>query len=248
MSSRVGAVIILAAAQLVCCGGAIERPARPEPHATAPKHAPGDIFVVRQLSEVMTAEGPCYAVAFEYEIPAADDVIISGVGVAPPSGAMSFITCDTDVRIDDMANQPLAVLDLTGATKFMGDDIITLPRPADFGDAVQTATWHRSGNETFGARALAILQEEFDFVAPSQHGTECRVVTAYKQSEEHELARVAIMLGYAGNALDPVDFRIWIKVQERRSRTEWRNAERDEARQAAVSLVARVRKQLAGTR
>jgi hypothetical protein len=215
----------------------------------SPKYAASSTFHITQLAEVRTDRGRCYAIVFDYATPEKGDLFLLDVGRVPPNGRMNFVSCGERLTlVSEQGGPVLADLPFRNATEFMGDDVVSIPKPADFGEGFQAGTWRRRGDNTFAVHAVTILQTEFDFVHPVTQGTEIRVVTAYKENNQEHTSRAAIMVGYSSAAADPVDFHVWVKAQERRSRTEWRDATGDGAKQLAVATLSRARILLAGER
>jgi hypothetical protein len=236
----VSASVLAPALIIAACGGS-------SPGATAaPRYATDKTFHITQLSEVRTDAGSCLAVALDYTTPAKQDVLMTGLGLVPAKGRVSFLSCSD--RLDLVAPSDgalIASLRFSNATQFMGDDLIPIPKPTEFGEGFQRGQWRRKGDATFATRAIDILQREFDLVYPVTQGTDSRIVTAYKENNDERTSRAAVMVGYASAAADPVEFRVWVKAQERRARTDWRDPTSEEAKKSALATMSRVRQLMA---
>src|SRR6267154_431156 len=84
--------------------------------------APGQGTHVTLLSNVAisSSQGQLHSVSLRYSFPGQDLIRVSGLGEMPPSGDLSYMTPDTEVRFLDKGGTLLEAVSLKDATQLMG--------------------------------------------------------------------------------------------------------------------------------
>jgi hypothetical protein len=199
---------------------------------------------VKAFVAVGADSGNFNVLSFDYAFPDQREVVISGVGRAPPIGHLRFLTAARELQITSGNNQVLATVPLERPTRMLAPDAsdLDLPQETDFPLAEQV--YRIPAPEPPTVRIDDTLNELF----PHGHrifrrSTDTCWLTTYslvptKSATLRVEAAALISASILPNNL--TEIRVRFRARERRTRTAWRTTLSTEASDVAHDFLARI--------
>jgi hypothetical protein len=194
---------------------------------------------------VPSNQGPVHSVSFSYSFADQESIRISGLGVMPPIGKLSYLTPDAQISFSAADGKLLESVDLKDATQLMGSTSSDAPARSDFPENFRLGFWRE--RSPFSAHAMKVLNLQFaSGLLPTitEADGENVLITAYHPLSglpDDLYGEVAVLVSHrdrdrSGN--NELPFRVRWNALEKRKLTRWRSPVSEPTKQAAEAFVA----------
>ena len=197
---------------------------------------------VTRLLELPTSQGKAVSLAYTYSFPGRQSVYIKGVGTVPASGSFEYLSMDRRLEFRDASDGSVLLhVPLNNPEKLLGRETTDVPSNGEFPAAARNGRW--TGPGSFPVHAERVLSRSFSFgsVVSEVDGQVMRTTTyhAIDVPASPLKVNVAVKVTYpAAPKRTGHAFSLHVLVKERRSRSEWRPAESEDALRAVETFIA----------
>jgi hypothetical protein len=188
--------------------------------------------------------GNLNVLSFDYAFPDQHEVVISGVGRAPPNGHLRFLTAARELQITSSNNQVLATVPLEHPTRMLAPDASDLDLPQEIDFPLAEQVYRIEGSEPPTVRIDDTLNDLF----PHGHrifrrSTDTCWLTTYSMvptKSENLRVEAAALISASTLPNSLTEIRVRFRARERRTRTAWRTTLSSEASDVAHVFLARI--------
>jgi hypothetical protein len=189
-----------------------------------------------------SSQGPVHSVSFSYSFPELKSIRISGLGEMPPSGKLSYLTPDTQIRFSAMDGVLVESIDLKDATQLMGGATTDTPARSEFPDNFRLGFWKQ--NVPFSVHAMKVLNQQFTsglLPTITDANGENVLITAYQPLSglpDGLFGEVAVLVSHGDKSShNELSFRLRWNAREKRKLTRWRSPVSEATKRAAEAFV-----------
>jgi hypothetical protein len=163
----------------------------------------------------------------------------------PPTGDLSYLTPDTQIRFSESGGGLIEAVDLKDATQLMGGPSIDTPARSEFPDNFRLGFWKEK--TPFSIHAMKVLNQQFTsglLSTISEVDGENVLITAYQAVSglpEDLYGEVAVLVSHGDKSSnEELSFRVHWIAREKRKLTRWRSPVSEPTKQAAEAFVGKL--------
>jgi hypothetical protein len=184
---------------------------------------------------------PLYRVSYTYDFPGRSQVFIRGVGTVRSKGSLSYLQNGETIEfLDESKQDTLYVAKIEHPVTLMGARAPVIPDETQFPRESRRGRWRGEG--PFAEKAFGVLEQHFrSGYRAFEKDASVFYLTSYAEVPPHDdstRTQVSILISYpAMSDAHDVSFTVAFTSQERRSRTDWRDASSESSKKATEAFV-----------